>query len=299
LGGANLARAELCRANLSEANLESANFEEADLSEAKLSEAYLYRANLCGANLQYADLRGTCLIGADIRGADLRECTLVDTNLEYADLSGSSVFGVSAWRLNLKETTQKNLVISQYNEPEVKVDSLEIAQLLYWLLYNENIYTIIDKITSKLVIISGHFIAERKPIFKVLQSELHQHGLTPILLDFEETAEKVANTTIHTLANIARFVIADITNPRTIPGSMLSFIEGLPSIPVQPIKNRASDLWLAYERIQKKSWVLPLYQYQDVDDLLTNFTKEIIEPAEQKMLILQAAAGSAHSKRSK
>jgi hypothetical protein len=45
--------------------------------------------------------------------------------------------------------TERDLVITQLNEPEITVNNIEVAQFIYLLLHNEKIRAVIDTITSK------------------------------------------------------------------------------------------------------------------------------------------------------
>jgi hypothetical protein len=87
-----------------------------------------------------ADLNGANLFRVDLRGANLREATLVETDFSGADLTGCRVYGVSAWKVALSANTkQQNLIITEYGEPEITVDNIEVAQFIYLLLHNEKI----------------------------------------------------------------------------------------------------------------------------------------------------------------
>jgi hypothetical protein len=91
--------------------------------------------------------------------------------LTGADLTGCHVYGVSAWGLKLDGTTQqKNLVITNWGEPEITVDNIEVAQFIYLMLHNQKIRDVIDTITSKAVLILGHFTAERKAVLDALRA---------------------------------------------------------------------------------------------------------------------------------
>jgi hypothetical protein len=83
-------------------------------------------------------------------GADLERSTLVDTDLRGADLTGCRVYGISAWDVQLDEhTRQTNPIITPYDEPEVRVDNLKVAQFVYLLLSNTEIREIIDTLTTR------------------------------------------------------------------------------------------------------------------------------------------------------
>src|SRR4030095_946177 len=182
-----------------------------------LGGANLYRADLSGANLRGADLSGAKLSGADLSRAKLTFATLVETDFSGANLTDCSIYGVSAWGLKLEGATQLNLCITRTRESAITVDNLEIAQFIYLLLNNQKIRHVIDTITSKVVLILGRFTEERKRVLDAIREELRRNNLTPILFDFDKPASKDITGTVTTLARMSRFVVADITDAKSIP----------------------------------------------------------------------------------
>lgn len=246
LGNANLHRADLNRADLFKAYLGNAN-----LSMSNLSEVSLYCANLGGANLSESNIRYSNLHGANLRGADLSKANLqesnlifadlVRTNLEGANLIGCRIYGISAWGLRLRNATQRDLIINFVDEPTITVDNLEVAQFIYLLLDSNKIRQVIDTITSKVVLILGRFSPpNRKAILDAIREELRKRDYVPILFDFEKPASRDFTETISTLARMARFIIADITEPRSIPQELQAIIPDL-SVPVQPLLQYGSS----------------------------------------------------------
>ena len=146
LGGATAGGAYLGGATASEADLSRAYLRVADLSKANLSVADLSEANLSGADLSEANLSGANLREAHLREADLSRATLIDTDLTDANLTGCRIFGISAWRLKLEGAKQDDLVITDYREPEITDDNIEVAQFIYLLLNNPKIRDVIDTI---------------------------------------------------------------------------------------------------------------------------------------------------------
>jgi uncharacterized protein YjbI with pentapeptide repeats len=298
LSGVNLTGVNLTRADLSEANLDVANFSGADLSEANLRRLNLHGKDLSGANLSGVDLHGkdlsganlsrTNLFNANLDGADLNSAILVRTNLEKATLSGCSIYGISVWNVYLKDTIQSNLIITEKDEPTITVDNLDVAQFIYLLLNNENIRHVIDTITYKVVLILGRFTSERKEVLDALRDELRLNGYLPILFDFEKPSSQDFTETVSTLAHLSRFIIADLTDPSSIPQELYAIVPHR-TVPVQPLlkesedPNRPSREYSMFIDLRKKyHWVLSTYRYKDLDDLLASLQAKVIDPAEQK-----------------
>jgi uncharacterized protein YjbI with pentapeptide repeats len=286
--GRDLQRADLSGANLNGANLNGANLGGASLGDADLSGANLIRANLIKANLIRADLRGANLNGAnlgsaDLSGADLRQATLVGTDFAEAILTGCSIYGISAWDVSLKGASQSDLIISPYDQPTITVDNLEVAQFIYLLLHNEKIRHIIDTITSKVVLILGRFTPARKAVLDAMREELRRRDYLPILFDFEKPSSRDLTETISTLAHMARFVIADITDAKSIPQELERIVPDLPSVPVQPLIASSGYEYGMFEHFRRYPWVLETYQYDSQDNLLGALGEKVISPAERKV----------------
>jgi hypothetical protein len=133
------------------------------------------------------------------------------------DLTGCRIYGVSAWNLKLENAKQRNLVITGAGEPEITVDNIEVAQFVYLMLNNQKIRDVIDTITSKAVLILGRFTDERKAVLDALREELRKRDYLPILFDFNVPATRDITETVSLLARMARFIIADLTDPSSIP----------------------------------------------------------------------------------
>jgi Pentapeptide repeats (8 copies) len=285
LSGANLSRAHLGGANLIGANLSGANLNGANLPLVDLSGANLSRANLSGANLIGANLRGANLSGANLSRAHLGESILIEADLSEADLTGCRVFGISAWRLKLERAKQQSLVITRPSEPEITVDNIEVAQFIYLLLHNEKIRDVIDAVSSKAVLILGRFTDERKAVLDALREELRKHDYLPILFDFAVPATRDITETVSLLARMARFIIADLTDPSSIPKELEAIVPGL-AVPVQPLLEGSSQPYAMFKDYWKYEWVLPVYRYEGLEPLLATLAEKIIAPAEGKVKAL-------------
>jgi hypothetical protein len=139
------------------------------------------------------------------------------TDCEGATLSGCRVYGISAWDVKLQGAIQSNLVITHGSEePAIQVDNLEVAQFVYLLLNNKKIREVIGTVGKKAVLILGRFTPERKAVLDTIRNVLRQHGYLPILFDFEKPSTRNLQETIGTLAGMSRFILADISDPKSI-----------------------------------------------------------------------------------
>jgi hypothetical protein len=291
LGGANLRGACLAEARLFGAQLRDADLSGAILSWANLLDAKLNGANLTGAILQGANLTRANLNGANLAKAILHGSVLLEADLQDADLTGCRVYGISAWNVKTSvNTKQQNLVINHEGEPEIAVDNIEVAQFVYLLLDNAKIRDVIDTVGRKGVLLLGRFTERRIAVLDRLGEELRKRGYIPIVFNFDKPNTKDFTETVRLLAGFSRFVIADVTNPKSAPLELQATVPEI-MVPFRPIIEEGEkpfamlqDLW-----IKHRDWVFE--PISSVDALVGSLDKEIIEPAEVrfKELVLRKA----------
>jgi uncharacterized protein YjbI with pentapeptide repeats len=284
LHGANLHGADLFEAILGSAILSRANLSRADLFEADLSTANLRAANLSRANLSGANLRLANLSRADLSGANLQRATLVGAVLRDADLTGCYIYGVSAWDVVLDERTkQQNLVITMGYEPTVTVDNIEVAQFVYLLLHNKKIRDVIDTIGKKGVLLLGRFTEGRMVVLERLREKLRDLGFVPMVFNFDKPETKDFTETVRLLASLSKFVIVDITNPRSAPLELQATVPDY-MVPFAPILQQGEQPFSMFVDLQNKyDWVLqPVVGYPSVDRLIEVLQEEVVRPAEAK-----------------
>jgi hypothetical protein len=283
LSGADLDKADLIGAKLNKANLSGALLGGADLWEANLNNANLLEANLSGADLGGADLIGTKLNKANLSGAELEGATLVNTDLTSADLTGCRIYGVSAWGLKLEGAKQQNLVITRRDEPTVTVDNIEVAQFVYLLLHNEKIRDVIDTIGKKGVLLLGRFTEGRMVVLERLREKLRSLGFVPMVFNFDKPETKDFSETVRLLCGLSKFVIVDITNPRSAPLELQATVPDY-MVPFVPILQEGEKSFAMFVDLQNKyDWVLqPVIGYPSVDRLIEVLEDKIVRPAEAK-----------------
>jgi uncharacterized protein YjbI with pentapeptide repeats len=290
--GSRMVGTSLVGARLSEASLVGANLSKADLTCADLSGAHLDGACLVYANLTGARLDMAYLDRADLRGAWLIMASLVLSSLEGTDLTGCEVYGCSVWDSKMNaDTKQSNLVITRPGQATITVDNLEVAQFIYMLLNNGSIRDAIDTITSKVVLILGRFTPERKAVLDALRQELRQRNYLPIVFDFDVPASRDVTETVSLLARMARFVVADLTDAKSLPQELAIIVPDLPSVPVQPLLQTTDRPYAMFEHWQRYPWVLPICRYDVTESLLASLADRVITPAEQKVFEMRKHPG--------
>jgi uncharacterized protein YjbI with pentapeptide repeats len=295
--GANLSGADLRRADLTGAFLGGVNLHGADLTRAILRGANLRRANLREADLRVADLSQADLCKADLTAARLERASVVDTRCNKSIFTGCRIYGLSAWDLELADTQQTNLIITPMGEPDITVDNLEVAQFIYLLLNNKRVRQVIETITSKVVLILGRFTPERKEVLEAIRENLRNRDYLPVLFDFDKPANRDITETVRTLAHMARFIIADITDAKSIPQELMAIVPNLPSVPVQPLLLASQNEYGMFEHFKRYPWVLETVLYQGQEELLRSLESTVILPAEQKAKELITRSGTTPSDR--
>ena len=296
--GASFDRARLDDADLRGSTLDEVRWHEVQAERAKLEGASMRMATLTGSRMAQAgaagiDLSGsrivaTDLCGADLRGANLQLASFVNVQLWNADLSGSRVFGIGAWHLQTDNARQQDLIITPDEAPVIACDDLETAQFVYLLLHNEKLRQVIDTVGRKAVLLLGRFTAERKAVLDGLREALRRHGLVPMLFDFDKPGGRDLTETMSTLAHLARFVIADLTDPRSIPQELKAIVPSLPSVPVLPLLHVSQDAYAMFADLGGYASVLPPVRYRDLPHLLAMLGDEVIAPAERRIAEIQA-----------
>ena len=299
LNGALLTKADATGANFNEADLISTRLREAILVRANLVEARLTRCDAAGVTLTEANLTAANLIEADLQkaslaNANLSAANLIRADLRAADLTGCRVWGISAWQLKLDDdSVQHDLVITSIDEPTITVDNVELAQFIYLLVNNQKVRDAIDTITSKVVLILGRFSEERKAVLDRLRAELRtvrmgdrDATLVPVVFDFAPPSTLDLSDTVTLLARMARFVVADLTDPRSVQQE-LTLIAPQVMVAIRPIIMAGHKPWSMFDDLRRRSHgLLPVHEYRDVSDLIEKLQTHVVAPAEARRLEL-------------
>ena len=126
-----------------------------------------------------------------------------------------------------------------------------------------------------MVLILGRFTDERKRVL----DELRKRDYLPVLFDFDKSDSRDLTETISTLAHMARFVIADISDAKAVPQELQKIVPSLPSVPIQPMIRNDQEAYGTFKDFGGFLSVLPPYRYRDANHLLESLEKRVIGPA--------------------
>jgi hypothetical protein len=214
---------------------------------------------------------------------------LVEANLTDAVLTGCRVYGISAWDVKLSEDTkQQDLVITPLGEPAVTTDDLEVAQFIYLMLHNEKLQRVIDTITSKVVLILGRFSPERKMVLDALRDALRKRNYAPVVFDFEKPRGGTTINTVTLLARMARFVIADISDAKSVLMELQAIVPSSPKLPVLPIIVAGQNEPGMFDSFEAYPWFLKVHPYENTAQLLVDLKDRVIGPVETEVAKLRS-----------
>lgn len=267
-------------ADLCFSNFVGCTFRGTSMRVTKIGSASFEYCQFDGADLAYCTAQESDFTGSRILRSSLNHVRLVQANMSDVLLAETSVYGVSAWDLILDGAEQRDLLITD-DASRITVGSIEVAQFLYLLIHNPKVREVIDTIVSKVVLILGRFSDEQKPTLDHLKKVLKNRGYIPILFDFQGPESRDLTETVSTLAHLSRFVIADLTDPSSVPHELQKIIPGLPSVPVQPLIKKGCRPYGMFEHNRRYPWVLPVQEYQSND--MEQLVESLIQACEQRL----------------
>ena len=130
--------------------------------------------------------------------------------------------------------------------------------------------------------ILGRFTDERKAVLDALRNELRKRNYLPILFDFERPTSRSTVETITLLAGMARFVIADISDAKSVLQELQAIVPELPSVPVQPVIIASQEEPGMFDFCRRFPWFLPVHRYDTPAQLLSELSELVIKPSETK-----------------
>jgi hypothetical protein len=168
------------------------------------------------------------------------------------------------------------------NAYPILLDDLETAQFVSIILESDRIRSTVGLPSSKLVLILGCFAAERRTLFDTVRGELTNAGYQVAAIDFSNVTLRLDTRILSSLAGLARFVVAEITEPRGVLQALVSIVESAPPVPIQIVHEHGARPGRLHESMKRYNWVFAPRSYKGGGELIKLLREDLIGVAEAK-----------------
>jgi hypothetical protein len=118
-------------------------------------------------------------------------------------------------------------------------------------------------------------------VLDAIREELRKRNYLPIPFDFDKPSRDTAET-VSTLVHMARFVIADVTEARSIAAELEHIVPHLQSVAFQTLILKSEYEYALFDHIRKFCCVLQVYQYDSIKNLQRSLPEKVIVLADAK-----------------
>ncbi|QOR36315.1 pentapeptide repeat-containing protein [Clostridium sp. 'deep sea'] len=246
------------------ANFINCKFKNVRMRVSKLGSTTFENCSFESVDFSYCSAKETKFLNCKLVNCNMSYINFVKTDFSNSSLLNCRVYGISSWDLVLKNTIQRDLIITD-NEDEnpITVDNIEMAQFLYLIINNANLRFVLETLTTKTVLILGRFTQKRITILRKIKSELRKYNYVPILYDFNGPSTIDITETVQVLASMSKYIIADLTDAKSIGHELKTIVPNNPSVIVQPLILEGEREYSMFEHFTKFPWVLGIKKYKD------------------------------------
>lgn len=147
----------------------------------------------------------------------------------------------------------------------------------------EGVSRMLSDIAARSVLILGRFTAQRKAILDAIRKALATppRQYIPIVFDFEKPGDRTLIGSILRFSSVSRFVIADLSDPKSLPAELQAIVPQFVSLPVVPIIDATQREYPVADDILSRQSVTPVVPYRDEAHLIAILDAQILTPAEK------------------
>jgi len=149
-----------------------------------------------------------------------------------------------------------------------------------------NFGEIMSELSQRRVLILGRFSGRRLPVLQALKRRLAElpNGYQPELFTFDKPKSRDLEESIIGFAALSRFIIADLSEPRTVPAELSAIVQHFQSVPVLPVINVGGREYATFDSVRRRPNVVqPTLRYKNADDLVDKVEREGVPSAEAKL----------------
>lgn len=149
-----------------------------------------------------------------------------------------------------------------------------------------NFGEIMSELTRRRVLILGRFSKRRLAVLETIKEYLAQHenGYLPEVFTFDKPMSRDLVEAIIGFAALSRFVIADLSEPRSVQQELEAIAPHFQSVPIVPLLNTRGREFATFESIRRRvNVVKPIVRYRDAEDLRRKLGTDVVPKAESKL----------------
>ena len=248
-------------ADFVDAYFESCTFRNVSMRVTAIGDATFNNCIFEGSDLSYCSAQNTSFKGSRFKHTLLEHMSLVDNDFSDTLIEGCHVYGISSWDMNLTNSIQRDIVITPDGQAVVTVDNIELAQFLYLIINNSKLRNVLDTITSKVVLILGNFSPERKAVLDRIRECLRTYNLIPVMFDFQKPSKRNLTETMATVAAMSKFIIVDLSDPRSVPHELANIVPRMPSVNFYPLITEGQNEYGMFADYSCYGWVKEKLEY--------------------------------------
>jgi hypothetical protein len=155
-----------------------------------------------------------------------------------------------------------------------------------------NFGEIMSELSKRRILILGRFTERRLKTLESIKAHLkaHPNNYIPELFTFPKPESASLTEAIIGFAALSRFIIADLSEPKSVQAELQAIVPNFQSVPVVPLINRTGKEYALFASLQRYPSVLrPTVRYRDLDDLLEKIDQQVVPLAEKKRSEIESA----------
>jgi hypothetical protein len=145
---------------------------------------------------------------------------------------------------------------------------------------------IMSELTERRVLILGRFSDRRLKVLKAIQAELarHPNNYEPELFTFDKPKNRDLVESIMGFAALSRFIIADLSEPKSVQSELEAIVPHFQSVPVVPLINKSGREYATFSSVSRRPNVVqPTVRYRNIDDLKVKLDRTVVPEAEARL----------------
>jgi CHAT domain len=158
-----------------------------------------------------------------------------------------------------------------------------------------NFGEIMSELSKRRVLILGRFTGRRLKILEAIKTHLQEHPnqYIPELFTFRKPESRDLIESIIGFAALSRFIIADLSEPKSVQSELEAIVPNFQSVPVVPLINSTGKEYATFSSVQRRvNVVKPTVRYRNSDDLLHKIDQQVVQLAEKKLSEIQLEAAA-------